>query len=311
MKTENKSKKRKCINKDKVNKRVLLDELQDYLDAGWKIGVYKTQEQLDEWRQKFSNTYWNKSEEEKQKLKRKNSEGNKRRWQNATEEEKLLQSQRSSKTTKELWDSLSDDERQQREINRLQTRNKWSDEYKQQLSKKLSESAKRDRSQRTREKFLEISRKCFETRRRNNTLNSSQPEDVLYQNLLHEYDNVIRSYNLDSRYPYHCDFYIPSEDLFIELNYFPTHYTEPFNENNPNHIKLLEQYKFAPKNWIEEASVNIWAGSDKEKIDCAKRNNLKYIAVYKDKTYYINCENIDRFLKVSFKQSSKVTEKIS
>ena len=115
-----------------------------------------------------------------------------------------------------------------------------------------------------------------------NSFNTSKPEEELYKQLCNKYGvrNVKRNYNEDPRYPWHCDFYVVSEDLFIELNKFPTHYTEPFDENNPDHIKLLEHCKTSPNNWIESEMVNIWAGTDVIKYNTAIKNNLNYRIIY-------------------------------
>lgn len=40
-----KPEKRVCINKDTINKRVLLSELEIYISAGWTVGIYYTEEQ--------------------------------------------------------------------------------------------------------------------------------------------------------------------------------------------------------------------------------------------------------------------------
>ena len=41
-------------------------------------------------------------------------------------------------------------------------------------------------------------------------------------------DDVKTEYK-EERYPYHCDVYIPSKDLFIELNLFFTHGGHPYS----------------------------------------------------------------------------------
>ena len=62
--------------------------------------------------------------------------------------------------------------------------------------------------------------KINDTKRLNHTFNSSKPEDDYYQALVLEYgaDDIERQYNKDPRYPFACDFYIKSLDIFIELN---------------------------------------------------------------------------------------------
>ena len=62
--------------------------------------------------------------------------------------------------------------------------------------------------------------KRFNSMRLHNTFNKSKSEDKMYQKLCEQYgaSDVIRQYYDKTRYPFHCDFYIKSKDLFIELN---------------------------------------------------------------------------------------------
>jgi len=58
-------------------------------------------------------------------------------------------------------------------------------------------------------------------------------EEDYYNYLLSMYDksDILRQYKSE-RYPWHCDFYIISEDKFIECNYFWTHGSHPFDKNS-------------------------------------------------------------------------------
>lgn len=78
-------------------------------------------------------------------------------------------------------------------------------------------------------------RKEYETKKKNRTFNSSKIEDKLYLKLKSKFPDVIHHYAADTRYPFECDFYIPSKDLFIELNFHWTHGFEPFDKNNIKH----------------------------------------------------------------------------
>ena len=62
--------------------------------------------------------------------------------------------------------------------------------------------------------------KMYQTKQLHHSFNTSRPEEELYQDLLKTYlkEDIVRQYS-DERYPWKCDFYIKSEDLFIELNY--------------------------------------------------------------------------------------------
>ena len=135
--------------------------------------------------------------------------------------------------------------------------------------------------------------KIFETKRKNGTLNTSEPEDNYYEYLCKYYgvDNVKRNYNDDSRYPWHCDFYIPSEDLFIELNLFYMHGGHPFDYNNEEDIKQLEFIRSKQGTYIDsngkEAKNSyytyeyVWTDLDVRKRNTAKQNNLNYVEVFK------------------------------
>ena len=82
--------------------------------------------------------------------------------------------------------------------------------------------------------------KALETKKKNGTFNSSKPEEDYYNLLKEKYgeEDVVRQYR-DERYPFACDFYIKSLDLFIECNYSWTHGGHPFDENNEEDLKLL------------------------------------------------------------------------
>ena len=56
--------------------------------------------------------------------------------------------------------------------------------------------------------------------KKNNSFNKSKEEEKYYSYLLHLYssEDIVRQYYDKDRYPFHCDFYIKSEDLFIEVN---------------------------------------------------------------------------------------------
>ena len=103
-------------------------------------------------------------------------------------------------------------------------------------------------------------------------------------------NDVIREYNKDPRYPFSCDFYIPSEDLFIELNLHPSHGEHPFDPNNEEDVKLLESLKEKDDNW-SRMIVDVWANRDVKKIKTATNNNLNYITIYSYKDYenLVNC----------------------
>lgn len=131
-------------------------------------------------------------------------------------------------------------------------------------------------------KNKEIWLKHYETMKENNSFTVSKPEELFYAKLLESYseDDIKRQY-LDERYPYKCDFYIVSEDLFIELNFHPSHGKHPFDSNNEEDIKMLEQLKEENSDWAN-AVIDVWTIRDVEKQNCARKNHLNYKVIYKE-----------------------------
>lgn len=119
--------------------------------------------------------------------------------------------------------------------------------------------------------------------RQNHTFNTSQPEEKYYQQLVDKYgvEDVVRFYS-DDRYPFICDFYIPSEDLFIEYNGTWTHGGHPFDENNLDDIFTLEQWQEKAKtSQYYQNAIYTWTVLDVRKQKIAKENHLNYMTIYK------------------------------
>lgn len=135
----------------------------------------------------------------------------------------------------------------------------------------------------------EFKRKEIETKKKNHTTSSSEPEEIYYKLLCDKYGehDVIRQYK-ESRYPFFCDFYVKSLDLFIELNFFWCHGGHEFNPNSPQDLeKLAEWQEKAKTNDYYLRAINCWTVSDPLKIKTAKDNNLNYIYIYDyDKNNY-------------------------
>lgn len=126
--------------------------------------------------------------------------------------------------------------------------------------------------------------KVREIKRQNGTLSTSKPENDFYEWLLTIFDkqDVFRNYSSDIRYPYMCDFYIKSLDMFIELNLYWMHGFHWFNENNPNDVAKLykwqEKAKLGHKQY--KAAIKVWSNSDVLKHNNAIKNNLNYIVLW-------------------------------
>ena len=124
--------------------------------------------------------------------------------------------------------------------------------------------------------------KEYETRRKNGTLSNfeSSNEKQLKEKLISIYgkDNVECQY-FSEEYPFKCDFYIKSEDLYIELNAFWTHGPHPFDENNTDDLKLLESLKQKDDDW-SRTYIYTWTDLDVRKYKTAVINNLNFVMIY-------------------------------
>lgn len=122
-----------------------------------------------------------------------------------------------------------------------------------------------------------IMNKQYETKKKNNTFGKSKIEDEIYKLLCEKFDDVKRQYK-SNLYPFACDFYIPSIDLYIEYQGYWTHGFEPYidSEKQKEKVKLWEskntpQYIKAIKDWTERDVI---------KRQTAKDNNLNWLEFF-------------------------------
>ena len=118
--------------------------------------------------------------------------------------------------------------------------------------------------------------KCNETKHKNNSFNTSEDEEQIYKLLIEKFgpDNIIRQYKSEL-YPYPCDFYIKSLDLYIEYQGSWVHGQQAYDPSNTIHQKLLEKWKSKETEYFNYA-IKIWSQRDPEKRKIAKENNLNW-----------------------------------
>lgn len=124
--------------------------------------------------------------------------------------------------------------------------------------------------------------KEYETKKLNHSFNTSKPEDLYYDELCKKYnsEDIIRQYR-DDRYPFNCDFYIKSEDLFIELHYSWAHCYEPYDEDNIRHKELLNELsEKSEKSSYYKDVIYCWTDLDVRKLKCMRENNLNFQIIY-------------------------------
>ena len=131
----------------------------------------------------------------------------------------------------------------------------------------------------------EVLAKGWATRRKNGTFNSSKPEETLYRLLCDVFgvDDVIRQYVDEDRYSFHCDFYVASLDLFIELNASWAHGGHWFDPDNLDDLAKLAEWQDRAKKkgsrYIRSA-ITVWTERDPMKLSYALEHHLNYLVFW-------------------------------
>ena len=125
--------------------------------------------------------------------------------------------------------------------------------------------------------------KINNTKKANNSFNTSKPEEEIYKLLIQKYSSVERQYK-SKKYPFNCDFYIPKLDLYIEINFHWTHGKEPYNENNKECIELVNKWKNKNTKFYNKA-IEVWTIKDPLKRKVVKENNLNWIEFFNIKEF--------------------------
>lgn len=123
----------------------------------------------------------------------------------------------------------------------------------------------------------EVKQKQINTKIKNKSFYKSQPEEDIYILLKQKFgENDIKRQYHTKEYPFNCDFYIISLNLYIEFQGTWTHGKHPFNENNQEDIDKLNLWKSKNTKFYNEA-IYTWTIRDPLKRETAKRNKLNYI----------------------------------
>lgn len=124
--------------------------------------------------------------------------------------------------------------------------------------------------------------KIVNTKRKNNTFNTSKPEEKIYEMLCEKFGaNDVDRQHSSEKYRYACDFYIISRDMYIELNALWTHGNHWFGTcENDNDLKN----KWLNKNTdYYNNAVSVWTDKDVRKRESARENQLNYIVFWDHK----------------------------
>lgn len=101
-----------------------------------------------------------------------------------------------------------------------------------------------------------------------------------YLKLKYEPDDIVTQYK-SKEYPYYCDFYIKSINLYIEIQGHWTHNDHPFDINNLNDQLIMDIWrtKSLSDKYYKNA-LNTWTIKDVEKRNTAIQNNLNYLEIF-------------------------------
>lgn len=129
--------------------------------------------------------------------------------------------------------------------------------------------------------------KRLNTLKKHHTFNTSKPEKDFLISLLNLFpaEDIAYQYK-DSRYPFACDFYIKSLDLFIELNCHWTHGGHPFDSGNNSDMTKLNEWRKRQQETNSKFysnAIHVWTDLDVRKREDASRNHLNYIMLYNKK----------------------------
>ena len=123
--------------------------------------------------------------------------------------------------------------------------------------------------------------KEHDTKKRNGTFKTSKPEDEAYELLCKKFgkDDVVRQHWSEA-YPFNCDFYIRSLELYIECNFSWTHGGHWFDESNEEDLKTLQKWKDKRTKYYQNA-IETWTVRDVKKRETSEKNKLNYVVFWK------------------------------
>lgn len=130
----------------------------------------------------------------------------------------------------------------------------------------------------------EIKRRVCETKVLHGTECTSSSEENLYLLLVERFgkSDVVRQYRKDPRYPFACDFYVKSRDMFIELNGTWTHGGHWYDPANGTDRQVLSVWsnKVHGGNEYYKSAVHTWTVADVRKRETARGANLNYVVFW-------------------------------
>lgn len=128
-----------------------------------------------------------------------------------------------------------------------------------------------------------VQKQLCAVRLKNHTFKSSLPEDNLYELLCMCFDasDIERQY-ISEEYPYACDFYIKSRNLYIELNASWTHGCHWYDMRSNNDVRIVNEWRGKNTAYYDNA-ISTWTQRDVKKRCLAGIHNLNYVVFWDEK----------------------------
>lgn len=203
--------------------------------------------------------------------------------------------EKSAKTQKEHWQNKSEEEKQAWS-NKMKVVHSTEDfkekikqiniDYQANLSIEDKEKLNNQRSLTAKNTWKinknVILEQSYKTKKKNKSFNTSSDELIFYNKLKEKFSeaDIFKQYK-SNVYPFACDFYIKSKDLYIELNINWTHGGCLFDINSKeNQDKLVRWKEKAETSKFYQKAIDVWTIKDLQKFKIAKENNLNYKAFY-------------------------------
>lgn len=125
----------------------------------------------------------------------------------------------------------------------------------------------------------EIQSKAVETKRKNGTFNTSKPEKDILVLLQEKFPDVVYQYRSEL-YPFDCDFYIPSLNLYVEFQGHWTHGSKPFEGTEEDLAELDKWKQKALTSKFYRNAIDVWTELDVKKRQLARKNDLNWIEFF-------------------------------
>lgn len=147
----------------------------------------------------------------------------------------------------------------------------WTKEKREKQSKTLATS--------------EVQSKIIQSKKQNHSFNTSKPETEVFELLQQVFKDAQTQYR-SKVYPFNCDFYIPSLDLYIECHFHWTHGGRQFDENDKDCLSKLAQWEEKSKtSKFYQRAIKTWTDLDVRKKQCAIDNKLNLVIFYNKGTF--------------------------